>query len=283
MNEIANHDDRNTAPVVRRLPMNTVGRDFVIGDVHGGFDAVVEGMRAVKFDRARDRLLCTGDLVDRGPGSHRVVEFLQKPYVHSARGNHDDDISSLDLVSLRLLGRANWNGMSWVCGLSDERLEQVQAALKALPVAMEIETPRGLVGIVHADVPATMDWKTFLQRLEAGDEGVRETALTGRDRIKRNDCRGVPGVGRLYVGHTIQWDSPKRLGNVFVVDTGSVFREIDKGKGFLTMANVLHVTAPLVHHQGGVMVIEDQVDHPFGEHLNEAESSHVGEPLRERS
>lgn len=267
---------------VLRLPLNIQGRDFVIGDVHGSFDAVIQGMRAVKFDRTRDRLLCTGDLVDRGPGSHRVVEFLQQPYVHCVRGNHDDEFCSLDIEGLRTLGAVNWNGMGWVCNQSDERLLQVQDALRRLPLVIEVQTARGVVGIVHADVPAGMDWTTFVQCIEAGDEVVRDIALTGRDRIKSNDCSGVPGIGRLYVGHTIQWEGAKRLGNVYAVDTGAVFRELGKDKGCLTMANLLHMTGPLVSAQDGLRVIGGPVAYPFGEHLDEDAHQMVVEAQRQR-
>lgn len=63
------------------LPCNHHGRDFVVGDIHGEYDLLLEAMRAVRFEPKNDRLLCVGDLIDRGPGSHRVRQFLSQPYV----------------------------------------------------------------------------------------------------------------------------------------------------------------------------------------------------------
>lgn len=63
----------------KKLGANEIGRDFVLGDIHGAYDLVIQGMREVRFNGHKDRLLVVGDLIDRGPGSHRVLEFLQQP------------------------------------------------------------------------------------------------------------------------------------------------------------------------------------------------------------
>ena len=44
----------------------------------------------VFFDDRYDRVFATGDLVDRGPNSIEALEYLEKPWFHSVRGNHDD-------------------------------------------------------------------------------------------------------------------------------------------------------------------------------------------------
>jgi hypothetical protein len=53
-----------TKPVLR-LPANTRGRDFVVGDIHGTFYVLEQALAAVGFDPARDRVICVGDLIDR--------------------------------------------------------------------------------------------------------------------------------------------------------------------------------------------------------------------------
>jgi len=76
--------------LVKRLPKNVLGRDFVIGDIHGRFQLVDQALLAVDFDRERDRLFSVGDLVDRGPEPLRALEFLAQPWFHAVRGNHED-------------------------------------------------------------------------------------------------------------------------------------------------------------------------------------------------
>jgi serine/threonine protein phosphatase 1 len=234
--------DNRPPQAVVRLPMNTAGRDFVVGDIHGTFNLVWKAMKSVSFDPRRDRLLSVGDLVDRGPGSHRVLEFLSQPYVHAIRGNHDDDFCGVPLESLPFLGRANFNGLAWVLDTNPEKLLAIGQRLRQLPYVIEVETPRGLVGLVHADVPAGMSWKLFTDRLRAGDAEVVKCALSSRRRVEERVTTGVEGVGRVFVGHTICEDGPRRLGNVYCVDTGAFLslreQPEEAERGSLTIASL---------------------------------------------
>jgi serine/threonine protein phosphatase 1 len=273
---------------VLRLPANTHGRDFVIGDIHGAYDTVLRGMRAVNFNKKTDRLFCVGDLIDRGPGSHRCVDFLKQPYVFACRGNHDENFVSMDVAGLKVLGGANFHGLKWVCDQTDSQLEAVRKSLAQLPIIIEIETPRGLVGLVHADVPAGMSWQEFVSFVEAGDEKAIKVALEGRKRVDNADASGVLGIGRVFIGHTINWTGPQALGNVFAIDTGACFHELTAGKtleedhrvrGALTMLNLQFSTQSLAAAQTsekGLRVLDETVIGPFG-------SSSVGPaPVRER-
>ena len=231
---------------VLRLPANTEGRDFVIGDIHGAYDSVLDGMRSVKFNPAVDRLFSLGDLVDRGNGSDRCLEFLAQPYVHALRGNHDDDLCTLSVFDARVLASINFNGMGWITEVSDERLQAIQRRLSELPIVIEVETPRGLVGMLHGDVPKGMAWDEFVTFIELGHEEVTQTALVGRYRIDHKDDSGVPGIGRVFVGHTVTWDGPQRLGNVIAMDTGAIFGELAREREIRQTASG---EIPLVTHE----------------------------------
>lgn len=162
--------------LVKRLPQNVHGRDFVVGDIHGCYDQLLEGLKAVTFDRRVDRLISVGDTVDRGPGSPRAAAFLAHPWVHAIRGNHEDMF--LDIYAAgepdeyTLAYQTRRNGMHWWMDIGPTERRALIKAFRRLPVAMEIETRRGKVGIVHAEVPDDMDWPTFLSRVEAGDDAV---------------------------------------------------------------------------------------------------------------
>lgn len=91
-----------------------------------------------------------------------------------------------------------------------------------------------------------MSWTSFLDAVEAGDDQAIKTCLWGRSRVQSNDCDGVSGVGRVFVGHTTQ-EGVKRLGNVYHIDTAAVFGEINGAEeGWLTMAGVTARTEVLV-------------------------------------
>jgi serine/threonine protein phosphatase 1 len=118
-----------------------------------------------------------------------------------------------------------------------------------------LETARGTVGLVHADVPPDMDWPTFTAAVKAEDADVLETALWGRDRIRASNDHGVPGIGRVFVGHTPQWKGVQRYGNLYAVDTGAIFGEIGrKEEGRLTFANVACKTVVLTAARPAVLI-----------------------------
>lgn len=64
---------------LKHFTVNTAGRDFAVGDIHGHFTRLQVALDAVSFDPAVDRLFSVGDLVDRGPESEQVLEWLAKP------------------------------------------------------------------------------------------------------------------------------------------------------------------------------------------------------------
>ena len=57
-------------------PLNRHGRDYVIGDLHGQWQALQRALGEVAFDPARDRLFSVGDLADRGPDSLRCLQII---------------------------------------------------------------------------------------------------------------------------------------------------------------------------------------------------------------
>ena len=72
-----------------------LGRDFVVGDIHGAYDLVLQAMNEARFNPNTDRLFAVGDLIDRGLGSRRCLKFLAQPYVYAVRGNHEDMLLDL--------------------------------------------------------------------------------------------------------------------------------------------------------------------------------------------
>ncbi len=214
---------------VLRLPANQVGRDFVIGDIHGAFDVVYEALALVEFDPRTDRLFCVGDLVDRGPQSDHCREFLAQDCVHAIRGNHEQVLLNLHAHGkpsrdALLAALSRYEGEWWLELALPDR-EALLSALRCLPVAIEVETETGLIAMVHGDVPSGMSWPDFCADLEVGRLSTVITALEGRDRLKTQDCSGVAGVKRLFVGHTTVAGGPRVLGNVWAIDTGAVLAQ----------------------------------------------------------
>lgn len=64
---------------------------WVIGDIHGEHDKLVDLLQLIKFDYDNDTLIQLGDVIDRGPSSYECVEELLKiKNLIAIKGNHDD-------------------------------------------------------------------------------------------------------------------------------------------------------------------------------------------------
>ena len=219
------------APPVLKLPLNTKGRDFVVGDIHGAFDLLDQALLAVGFDPEKDRLIAVGDLVNRGSRSADCLYYLAQPWFYSIRGNHEEIFIRVhrgeklkDADAVKKIPQ----GFAWMLKETAETMADICSAFEKLPIAIEVETPEGPVGFVHADVPQGMDWDTFKQKLEAGDKSVRQTAIWSRERLSTMNQGGVSGAVRVFFGHTTVEGGPQALGNCFFIDTGAVFGQMDE-------------------------------------------------------
>ena len=218
------------ATIFRIHALNTTGRDFIVGDIHGCFGALERQLAAISFNEGADRLFSVGDLVDRGPESKRALEFLNKSWFFPVRGNHEQmfldlyengepDDDTLERHCLR-------NGMQWWLPLEEHERRAFIAAFGNIPYVAEVPTARGTVGLLHAEVPIGLSWREFLHKLSWGDHQVRQTTIWGRSRISMKDESGVEGIDRVFVGHSIV-SMVRKLGNIFYVDTGGYVGELD--------------------------------------------------------
>lgn len=215
--------DIGTGPAVVRFPRNESGRDFVIGDIHGMFDHLDALLAEVRFDPQLDRLFSVGDLVDRGPFSDRALEWMNLPWFHAVRGNHEQFVLD-SKVETQFDLWVNHNGGDWWLNQDDRSREAFRSAFAGMPLAMEIDTASGTVGIVHADVPPFITWERFLSLLETRDRDTIFYAIWSRNRISGvGSSKKVAGkVDRIYCGHTPTRTSVQ-IENVFYIDTGAVY------------------------------------------------------------
>jgi serine/threonine protein phosphatase 1 len=64
------------------------GRRIFIGDVHGHYDGLMQLMEAIA-PTSEDRIYFLGDLIDRGPKSFQVVDFVKHSGYPCLLGNHE--------------------------------------------------------------------------------------------------------------------------------------------------------------------------------------------------
>lgn len=238
------------------LPLNTCGRDFVVGDVHGHARLLDTLLAAVDFDPATDRLIALGDLIDRGPDSLELLTRVERlPWLFSLRGNHEAMLKdSLQSVVSALLWHRN--GGEWGQEIPRETLHALARLVDGLPLAMTLPLRDGRrIGLIHAEVPVGCSWQDIetihVDRLQQtrqsrdpdDDESLVATALWGRTRI--GACEGVrllqhperlsmsrlaslrcalapvPGIDLVIAGHSYSDDRrPVASANLLFIDTG---------------------------------------------------------------
>lgn len=221
---------------IQHFGRNVLGRDFATGDIHGNFNALLTSLDAIGFDRERDRLFGTGDLVDRGNKSHEVEDLLERPWFFSVQGNHDLMAWRNALGCPFLPVRHEDHGGEWLAAMSLADRRRIGSRLRALPTVIEIETSSGIVSIIHADFPfddyklvTTIDWNDQ-ERL--GSEA--SICLWSSSRIRRRYAVPVTNVRAIVHGHTTVSEM-LQLGNLFFIDTGGwrsagafTFLELDR-------------------------------------------------------
>lgn len=221
------------------LDTNLRGRDFVVGDIHGMFNALDKLLDDANFNRSCDRLVCVGDLIDRGMDSGRVLDYLEQTWFYSILGNHEMMcIQSEDDAAIH----DNWvnrNGGKWWLEVSPAKQKAIRNAFRKLPTVAEVNTNLGMVGVVHADVSARTSWNRFTSEIEK-DSHLREFAVWSRGHFERYQAIGdeehIAGVEFIVVGHT-PVEQPLNVGNIRYIDTGATYIN-HKNLAMLTMLQI---------------------------------------------
>jgi serine/threonine protein phosphatase 1 len=113
------------------------------------------------------------------------------------------------------------HGGEWLYELPMEQQRRIGERLAALPMAMEVATNLGDVGLVHADFP-TDDWKDIHRIDWSGIDRMHSIAgqlLWSAQRYRRRHTGIVKNIRALVHGH-VTIPAMDRLGNVFFIDTG---------------------------------------------------------------
>jgi serine/threonine protein phosphatase 1 len=221
------------------FPKNRTGRDFVVGDLHGMFSELEKLLDEVGFEPGSDRVFSVGDLIDRGPESHRVLEFLDKPWFHAIMGNHEKMLIDAEHDRQMLRSWTQNNGGEWWLSIPEDQQIEMRTRLSQLPIVHEIDTDRGNIGIVHADITTGITWKDFVKGIHE-DEDLCNYVLWSRNRFRHYKITGntdyIDGVYLVVLGHT-PTSKPISVSNICYIDTGAAYRT-RKGLGTLTLLEI---------------------------------------------
>ncbi|MFX5626988.1 metallophosphoesterase [Acinetobacter baumannii] len=218
-----------TKLLIESYDASHVSRLFVIGDIHGCYEELMNKLLEVNFNFEEDMVISVGDLVDRGKDSLKCIELVKKTWFKAIRGNHEQMCLEASIAS-EMKGFHCKHGGEWLYELSTENYKEVLSVCLNLPIVLEIAFRGKKYGFVHADIKQN-DWSEFKNNILKKDyfsesnSSTLQSALWGRSRISAKypyKYQEIVGVDKVYLGHTVV-DIPVQLNNCVYIDTGMVF------------------------------------------------------------
>jgi serine/threonine protein phosphatase 1 len=223
-----------------------MNRKLVIGDVHGGYKALLEILKKASLT-TNDQLIFLGDYVDGWSESPEVIDYLielkEKQDCIFIRGNHDQ----LFLDWLETNNKHIDEGMWYKHGgkATVEAYSNISATKKAMHIQFlknlknyHIDNNNNLFvhagftnmhGVRHEYFEKTLYW----------DRTLWETVLCMNQDINENSIfypKRLTNYNEIYIGHTpvtrIEKSTPQKFANVWNIDTGAAF------KGPLTIMDI---------------------------------------------
>ena len=200
-------------------------RTFVLGDLHGGYKALMQVLERSKFDYKKDRLISLGDVADGWPYVTECFEELLKiKNFVMVRGNHDEWL--LDYL------RFEETPHVWITqgGMNSFESYQRNPELKDKHRDFLMSTPYFYIDehgrlYVHGGI-----------KPGANPHNVTPSDLMwDRDLWNSLEPTHVPGFDTVYVGHTTTWrksEVPIKRANVWFMDQGGGW------EGKLSLMNV---------------------------------------------
>ncbi|MFM1851928.1 MAG: hypothetical protein RIS54_1612 [Verrucomicrobiota bacterium] len=142
------------------------GRLIAIGDIHGCHQEFADLLQLIKLAPG-DQLILLGDLVNRGPDSHRVVELARQHGAIALLGNHERRLLAArrnpDKVKVRDSEKATYSQLD----------DSDWAYLNAMPLTHEV--PELNMVFVHGGFLPGRSWR------EQGADIVTEVQVIDRD------------------------------------------------------------------------------------------------------
>lgn len=211
-------------------------RIIAISDIHGCYAALQNLLERVKYNKHKDRLIIVGDLVDRGPQSKEVVQYVRElslSYDVQVIGGNHDDMFTLWLDSPNQIPEyeeQNIGGSKTIWSFCDnkiykdidhlrlhlqEQFEPEISFLKSLPEYIEDE----YFNFVHAGInPHIKDWRTSDSYYFKRDRKVFLNSIHEHNKIFVFGHTPTKYLNNDKENHNI-WVGQNRIG----IDGGCVF------------------------------------------------------------
>lgn len=218
-----------TKLLIETYDASHVSRLFVIGDIHGCYEELMNKLFEVNFNFEADMVISVGDLVDRGKDSFKCVGLVKKSWFKAIRGNHEQMCLEASIAPEMKEFHCKHGG-EWLYELTMQNYKEVLNICLNLPIVLEVAFRGKKYGFVHADIKQN-DWSEFKNNILKKDyfsesnSSTLQSALWGRSRILGKHplkYQEIIDIHEVYLGHTVV-DSPVYKDNCIYIDTGIVF------------------------------------------------------------
>jgi len=204
-----------------------MGRTFVMGDIHGAFQAMQQCLKRSNFDRQNDRLIFLGDVSDGWPETRSCIdELLNIKNLICLRGNHDEwaltwmKTGHAENIWLNQGGRAMVQ--SYLDGVPQTHIDFLDNALPYYILGDKL--------FVHAGIDPTLPIALQGTDIFLWDRNMARIAL---DLYTRHIDGKLTEYDEVYIGHTpIPYGKPIKSCEFWMMDTGAGW------SGVLSMMNV---------------------------------------------
>lgn len=203
-----------------------MSKTFVIGDIHGAYNALIQCLTRSNFDYNRDTLIALGDVADGWPETNRCIdELLKIKNLVYILGNHDFwtlewmESGVADPVWYEQGGKATME--SYRDGIPTEHILFLK---KALPYYLSNNRL-----FVHAGIIPDKPLEHQTLHIFLWDRDLARLAMTFHESEKQQK---LTAYDEVYIGHTPVPNTPVHKGGVWMMDTGAGW------SGVLTIMNI---------------------------------------------
>ncbi len=217
-------------------------KTFVLGDVHGGYKAILQCFERSGFDKENDRLICIGDVADGWPeAAETLEEILTVKDLHYTIGNHD----WWTLQFLKFGHTPNiWlsqGGYATIQSYVDNKdlMEKHRDFYDKAPYYLVLDGNLYVHGGFNAmfpikeDIPDNLIWDR-----DMWFNALETEKMFNQEKAKRRigyQLKHINDYDKIFIGHTTTSrisDKPVNALNIWNVDQGAGF------EGKLTIMNV---------------------------------------------
>ena len=209
-------------------------RTFVLGDIHGGYKALIQCLERSGFDKENDTLIQLGDVADGwNQTSECVDELLTIPNLIQIQGNHDYWVYEWFAFRLKQSIWTSQGGMATIESYdrSEKHGNEQHMKFWAEMKPYYIDSKNRL--FVHGGYGKDGLKATALKDLW-WDRTLWDVALSGHNSQKLP--KRLRAFETIFIGHTSigrhYGGKPKKASNVWNLDTGGGY------EGYLTIMDV---------------------------------------------